>query len=194
MIVILRAFRAELSIGDVTLFSTAVASVQGALSSLVFATASSQEIALFYSRYEQLASTPQPIVVSDHPVQPSPLRAGIEIENVSFRYSSGLPWILRDLSLSLPSAPSTALVGLNGAGKTTLVKLLTRMYDPTEGRITWDGRDIRDFDVSADRRPVGAIAFGDIRKFEACDFRKDGAMGLFSRESRQLGEALLLDS
>lgn len=72
--------------------------------------------------------------------------------------------VLKDLSFKLSSGERTVLVGLNGAGKTTLVKLLTRLYDPTEGRILLDGRDIREYDVDAYHRMFGII-FQDFGKY-----------------------------
>jgi ATP-binding cassette, subfamily B, bacterial len=73
---------------------------------------------------------------------------GIELEDVGFRYPGKEAWALRHVTLSIPAGESLALVGENGAGKTTLVKLLTRLYEPTEGRILLDGRDLRAWDVA----------------------------------------------
>jgi ATP-binding cassette subfamily B protein len=83
--------------------------------------------------------------------------SGIELRNVSFRYSNEQPWILRNVNLHIPVGRCLALVGLNGAGKTTLAKLLTRMYDPTEGSILWDGVDIRSFSPQELRQHISAI-------------------------------------
>ena len=82
---------------------------------------------------------------------------GIELRDVSFRYSAQHPWVLRHVNLTIPANRCTALVGSNGAGKTTLVKLLTRLYDPTEGHILWDGTDLRDFAPAALRARLGAV-------------------------------------
>lgn len=81
----------------------------------------------------------------------------IRFENVSFRYPGTDVDVLRDFSLEIPAGTSVAVVGLNGAGKTTLVKLLCRFYEPTEGRITVDGRDIRSFEPRKWQRHVAAI-------------------------------------
>ncbi len=74
---------------------------------------------------------------------------GIRLEHVSFRYP-GMEktdkWVLRDVDLFIPEGQSVALVGQNGAGKTTLIKLVTRLYEPTEGRVLLDGRDVREWD------------------------------------------------
>ena len=93
------------------------------------------------------------------------LREGIVFENVSFRYPGTERWVLRDVSVHLPAGAVVALVGENGAGKTTLVKLLTRMYEPTEGRILVDGVDLAEIDVDAWRQRLSA-AFQDFAKLE----------------------------
>jgi len=74
---------------------------------------------------------------------------GIRLENVSFRYPNQAKddkWVLRNVDLFIPRGQSVALVGQNGAGKTTLVKLVTRLYEPTEGRVLLDGKDLRAWD------------------------------------------------
>jgi ATP-binding cassette subfamily B protein len=95
----------------------------------------------------------------------NPAGAGIVLEDVGFRYPGKDAWALRHVSLSIPSGESLALVGENGAGKTTLVKLLTRLYEPTEGRILLDGRDLRDWDAAALRRRFGVL-FQDFNQYQ----------------------------
>ncbi len=119
---------------------------------------------------------------------------GIRFENVGFRYPSVAPepgentadgngnrknalsangpnarsvekWALRGISFFLPEGQSVALVGQNGAGKTTLIKLLTRLYEPTEGRILLDGRDLQDYDKFALRARIGVI-FQDFNEYQ----------------------------
>src|SRR5690606_31595229 len=142
----LQVVRGRLSIGDVTLYMGAVSNVQGTLSHIIFAIAGINEDALFYRQYLRLMGLRSDIVALE-PAQPvPPLTKGIELRNVSFRYAESRPWVLRHVNLFIPSGQCVALVGLNGAGKTTLVKLLTRLYDVTEGVILWDGIDIRCFD------------------------------------------------
>ena len=93
---------------------------------------------------------------SERPV-PDPIREGFRFEHVSFRYPGTEPWVLRDISFELRAGEKLALVGENGAGKTTVTKLLARLYDPTEGRITLDGVDLREFDPEELRRHIGVI-------------------------------------
>jgi ATP-binding cassette subfamily B protein len=84
-------------------------------------------------------------------------RAKIVLEDVGFCYPDKEAWALRHVSLVIPAGTMLALIGENGAGKTTLVKLLTRLYEPTEGRILIDDRDVRDWDPEALRKRFGAV-------------------------------------
>lgn len=88
---------------------------------------------------------------------PRPIRKGIEFRNVSFRYPSRKQYALRNVNLFIGPGEKLALVGANGAGKTTLVKLMTRLYDPTEGQILLDGIDLREYDLEDLRRRIGVI-------------------------------------
>ncbi|HEY4556057.1 MAG TPA: ATP-binding cassette domain-containing protein, partial [Lysobacter sp.] len=88
---------------------------------------------------------------------PVPIRRGFVFENVGFRYPDAERWALRGLDFELRPGEVLALVGENGAGKTTLVKLLARLYDPDEGRILLDGRDLREYDLEALRASIGVI-------------------------------------
>ena len=100
-----------------------------------------------------------PVVRSpDRPVPfPMPIRSGIAFEDVGFRYPEAEGWAVRHLDLTIGAGEVVALVGENGAGKTTIVKLLSRLYDPTEGRILVDGIDLRAFDLDELRGRVALI-------------------------------------
>jgi ATP-binding cassette, subfamily B, bacterial len=97
---------------------------------------------------------------------PRPIRKGIEFRNVSFRYPNRAQWALRNVNLMIGAGEKLALVGNNGAGKTTLVKLMTRLYDPTEGEILLDGVDIREYDINELRKRIGVI-FQDFVRYHA---------------------------
>src|SRR6476660_9005157 len=96
---------------------------------------------------------------------PVPIRTGFAFEGVGFRYPGAEQWAVRHLDFSLAPGERIALVGENGAGKTTLVKLLARLYDPTEGRILLDGVDLREYDIESLRRNVGVI-FQDFVRYD----------------------------
>ncbi|HEU4881006.1 MAG TPA: ABC transporter ATP-binding protein [Longimicrobium sp.] len=116
--------------------------------------------------------------------RPAPARLveGIVFEGVSFRYPGTDRWAIRDLSLHIPAGAVVAIVGENGAGKTTLVKLLARMYEPTEGRILVDGVDLAEIEVGAWRTRLSA-AFQDFARFE-----------LTARETVGLGDLARTDA
>jgi ATP-binding cassette subfamily B protein len=104
-----------------------------------------------------LALEPRVTTAAGAPAVPAPIREGFVFENVGFHYPGSEHWAVRGLSFRLRPGERLALVGENGAGKTTLAKLLARLYDPTEGRILLDGRDLREYDLDSLRRNVGVI-------------------------------------
>ncbi len=91
---------------------------------------------------------------------PQPIRQGFVFEDVGFIYPGAERWAVRHLSFTLAAGEVIALVGENGAGKTTLVKLLTRLYDPDEGRILLDGHDLREYDPRRSARQHGCDLSG----------------------------------
>ncbi len=96
---------------------------------------------------------------------PTPIREGFTFENVSFKYINSEKYAIRNLSFHLNKGEKLALVGENGAGKTTLVKLLARLYEPSEGRILLDGKDLREYQLLDLRKNIGII-FQDYIRFQ----------------------------
>ncbi|ETA71072.1 ABC transporter ATP-binding protein [Actinospica robiniae] len=143
-------------VGSLALLLAALAGVQAALAGLLMQVTSLGPALALYEVYHGIVGAP-PDDVAAAPTDPGPLRIGIEVRDVWFRYHADRDWVLRAADLTLPAGTSTALVGLNGAGKSTLVKLLCRMYEPERGVITWDGIDIRQLDPEALRRRVGVL-------------------------------------
>jgi ATP-binding cassette subfamily B protein len=90
---------------------------------------------------------------------------GIRFEKIGFRYPGAEGWALKDVDLEIPAGQSVALVGQNGAGKTTLIKLLTRLYEPTEGRILLDGKDLKDWPEEELRARFGVV-FQDFNQYQ----------------------------
>ena len=115
----------------------------------------------------------------DAPHVPKKPMEGFVFENVGFQYPGSDRWAIRNVSFVLRPGERIALVGENGAGKTTLTKLIARLYDPSEGRILLDGRDLRDYDLASVRCAIGVI-FQDFFRY---DFRFDEniAVGEISR-------------
>ena len=112
----------------------------------------------------------------------------IRFENVSFDYPASDRTALRNIDLVVPAGETIAIVGATGSGKTTLVTLLTRLYDPTEGRITLDGHDLRDLTVNSLRRNVG-FAFEEPSLFSA-SVRENLLMGKPDANDDEIAEAL----
>jgi ATP-binding cassette subfamily B protein len=106
---------------------------------------------------------------------PRPIRQGFEFENVSFTYPGTSRLVLDGLSFRLHPGERVALVGENGQGKTTLVKLITRLYDPTAGRILLDGIDLREYDLEDLHSEIGVI-FQDFMRYEMTS-RQNISMG-----------------
>jgi len=96
---------------------------------------------------------------------PRPIRQGFEFRHVGFAYAGSDRMVIQNISFTLHLDEKLALIGENGAGKTTLVKLLARLYDPTEGQILLDGRDLREYDVEDLRREIGVI-FQDYMRYD----------------------------
>jgi ATP-binding cassette subfamily B protein len=88
---------------------------------------------------------------------PQPLEGRIEFENVTFRYEGSDRDVLKNVSFTIEPGETMAIVGRNGAGKTTLIKLISRLYDPVEGRVVIDGHDVRDYDPEELRKQLGVL-------------------------------------
>ena len=116
---------------------------------------------------------------------PEALVGGLVFEDVGFRYPGAAGWAVRHLSFDVPAGQVVALVGENGAGKTTLVKLLTRLYDPDEGRILLDGHDLRAYDLDGLRAGIGVIFQDFVRyDFSAADNIAVGRIALRGERGR----------
>lgn len=118
-----------------------------------------QDLFAFFEIKPQIVSQQNGLTV------PKPIKDGFVFENVSFKYPGSEKWAIKHLSFHLKAGEKLALVGENGAGKTTLVKLLARLYEPTEGRILLDGVDIREYDLASLRNSIGII-FQDYIRFQ----------------------------
>lgn len=153
-----RSYQGELSIGDLVMYFAAVQRGQSAAQGLFAALASLYEDNLFLTTLEDfMAVEPDVSAPPDPKSVPDPIRRGIVFEGVSFRYPGSSRPLLEKIDLAIHPGEVVALVGSNGAGKTTIVKLLCRLYDPDEGRITIDGIDLKDFDPVELRRKISVV-------------------------------------
>lgn len=175
----------RLTIGDVTVFATAILAVTSSLSLIVSNAAMAYQAVLLFRCYQDVVTEESDLPAAAAPVPVRPLSQGIEISDAWFRYGPDQPWVLRGFSLFIPRGQTVALVGLNGAGKSTLIKLLCRFYDPDRGQIRWDGRDLRDFDVSELRERISAV-FQDFMRYEltAGENIAVGALGCADQPAR----------
>ncbi|SPT49410.1 ABC transporter ATP-binding protein [Actinomadura madurae] len=151
--------------GDVPLLIASVAGVQAAAASLVSEVTQADHKLVLFDHYLTITAGGPDLPVPTEPQAAPPLRRGIELRGVWFRYTPEHPWALRDLNLTIPHGRSVGLVGRNGAGKSTLVKLLCRFYDPERGAILWDGVDLRDMDPAELRSRIGAV-FQDYMEYD----------------------------
>jgi ATP-binding cassette subfamily B protein len=116
---------------------------------------------------------------------PDPVQTGFTFENVGFRYPNSERWANRHLNFTLRPGEKLALVGENGSGKTTLVKLLCRLYDPSEGRILLDGYDLKEYDLNELRINTGII-FQDFLRYQMTFSKNIAAGKIDEKENREL--------
>ncbi len=157
-VIIFQTVHGQLSLGDLTFLSgsflrmrTLMESVLNRFSSIAESALHLRDLFDFFSLQPDIRSKSGALPF------PKPVREGFVFENVSFHYPNSDQSVLRNVSFRLGPQEKLALVGENGAGKTTLVKLLTRLHDPSKGRILLDGRDLRDYDLKELRHAVGVI-------------------------------------
>ncbi|MGB3799645.1 MAG: ABC transporter ATP-binding protein, partial [Lewinella sp.] len=166
ILIIYQTISGAITVGSLTFLSGAFRQMQQGLQSVLSRFSTIGENALYLQDlFDFFAITPN---IADRPGSipfPDKLRIGWEFQNVSFRYPNSEAYAIRNLSFTLPAGQKLALVGENGAGKTTLVKLLARLYEPTEGRILLDGRDLREYELSTLRDNVGVI-FQDFFRYQ----------------------------
>jgi ATP-binding cassette subfamily B protein len=164
--VIWRALHGAYSIGIFTLLTTAIQQASSNLQQ-AFSTASGiadqalflTDLIAFFEMKPTLRSKPDALPA------PRPIRAGFEFRNVSFTYPGTDRHVLRDFNFVFAPGERIALIGENGEGKTTVVKLITRLYDVTEGQILLDGVDLRDYSIEDLHHEIGVI-FQDFMRYE----------------------------
>jgi len=165
-IIAVKVFNGDLQIGDYSLYTGALTSVASTVSGLISVSAQVYEGTLFIDNLIAFMKERPTVVPSV--TEPRHVETGkphtIEFVNVSFAYPGCDNMVIKNVSLKFRPGETVVLVGLNGAGKTTFIKLLTRLYDPTEGYILLDGRDIREYDTKELYSMFGII-FQDFGKY-----------------------------
>lgn len=154
------------NVGDASLYTGALTTIAGSVATLVSRTAIVYEGTLFINNMIDFMKEKKAIIPLN-PDSPEKITSGkhtIEFRNVSFKYPATDRFVLKNINLLIGEGETVVIVGLNGAGKTTLIKLLTRLYDPTEGVILLDGKDIRSYEPEELYKIFGII-FQDFGKY-----------------------------
>lgn len=180
----------SVSVGDLSVSIAAVGKLNSMYSGLLEALSQFVQSGMFadklrtFLRAEQRITSPKNAAVL--PVS----SCDIEFRNVSFRYDGSDLWVLRHINMKIKAQTKAAIVGYNGAGKSTLVKLLMRLYDPTEGEILLNGRNIKDYDVEEYRHSFGTL-FQDFQIY-AASLGENVKMGLVdNKEEAEIKKALM---
>jgi ATP-binding cassette subfamily B protein len=183
--VIYRTVSGELTWGSLQFLAGGIAGASTSIQAIFSTFASIADQSLFLTDLVEFLKV-QPTIASKPGalVAPRPMRDGFVFENVSFAYAGNARKVLDRLNFRISIGERVALVGENGQGKTTIVKLLTRLYDPTEGRILLDGVDLRDYDIEDVHREIGVI-FQDFVRYEMTA-RQNIAVGRLEVEHDQV--------
>ncbi|GEO09098.1 ABC transporter ATP-binding protein [Segetibacter aerophilus] len=163
---IAQATQGKITIGSLTFLAGSFRQLRSLLEGILIRFTSVSQGAVYLQDFFEFFEIQPKIVLATNPVPfPKPIKYGFTFDNVGFRYSNSERWANRHLSFTLRPGEKIALVGENGAGKTTLVKLLARLYDPTEGQILLDGINLREYDLDELRIQIGVI-FQDFIRYQ----------------------------
>jgi ATP-binding cassette subfamily B protein len=164
--VIFKTLAVQISIGSMTLYLVIFRQSQGTFNGIFDAVSKLYENGLFMETLFEFLDLPErKDRIRNEATPPVDVKRGIEFKNVSFRYQGQTEWAIEGLNLTILPGEKIALVGENGSGKTTLIKLLTRLYEPTEGEISYQGINLRDWPMDELRKKIGVI-FQDFVKYQ----------------------------
>jgi ATP-binding cassette subfamily B protein len=189
VVIIVRAVDGTVTIGELAFLAGSFRQLRALLEGILSRFTSMSQGAIYLRDFFEFFEITPKIKMAAHPLPfPKSIQQGFVFEDVGFRYANSDRWANRHLSFTLNPGEKLALVGENGAGKTTLVKLLARLYDPTEGRILLDGIDLRNYDLADLRLNVGII-FQDYLRYQMT-FAQNIAVGNINQQhNRPLIEA-----
>jgi ATP-binding cassette subfamily B protein len=182
IIILVRTVHGSITLGSLTFLAGSFARSRDLLQHLLLSASALGQQCLYLKDLFDFFET-QPSITSPPgaPEVPQPIRQGFVFEDIGFRYPGRGAWAVRHVHFRLHPGERIAFVGENGAGKTTLIKLLARLYDPTEGRILLDGVDLRAYDLQSVRRAIGVI----FQDFVRYDLRFDENIGVGALEELQ---------
>ena len=162
--IVLAAIGRRISLGDLTMYLAVFRQGQNAFSAILTSIGGMYEDGLYLSNLYEFLEQPVPQLTGYARSGHNPA-AGLQFEQVSFTYPGSTRVALSDVSFHLKPRQKLAIVGENGSGKTTLIKLLTRLYTPSQGRILLDGRDLNEWDIDVLRERIGVI-FQDFVRYQ----------------------------
>jgi ATP-binding cassette subfamily B protein len=188
IVIILRTVNGTTSIGELTFLAGSFRQLRSLLETILTRFTSVSQGAIYLQDFFDFFEIKPKITKPEYPRPfPDPILQGFTFENVGFKYQNAERWANRHLNFTLKPGEKLALVGENGAGKTTLVKLLARLYDPTEGRILLDGYDLKEYNLAELRLQTGII-FQDYLRYQLT-FAQNIAVGnIAEKENRPLIE------
>jgi ATP-binding cassette subfamily B protein len=158
LFIIVRTVNGHLSVGDLTFLAGSFRQLRALMETVLNRFTAVSQGAIYLNDFLDFFEIKPRITIAKQPLPfPNPIKQGFTFENVGFQYRNSESWANRGLNFTLHPGEKLALVGENGAGKTTLVKLLARLYEPTEGRILLDGVDLREYSIDDLRFNLGVI-------------------------------------
>ncbi len=179
----IEAARGLISIGEMTMYIMLFRQGQAAVTASLGAIGGMYEDNLYLSTLYEYLEQPVEEAKGTAVSGPDP-EAGVQFEDVEFRYPGSSQVAITGINLQIKRGQSLALVGENGSGKTTLIKLLTRLYRPTHGRVLLDGRDLQEWDSEVLRRRIGVI-FQDFVRYQLIVGENIGAGDVRAFENRE---------
>jgi ATP-binding cassette subfamily B protein len=189
-LLVVRTLKGALSIGDLTFLAGALAGCSSQIQTVFSTFTGIADQALFLSDlFHFFATRPKICSPADAIPAPRPIRNGFEFRGVYFTYPQTQRYVIENLSLRIEAGERIAIVGENGQGKTTLIKLMTRLYEPSAGRILLDGVDLREYDLADLHREIGVI-FQDYMRYDMTA-RQNIAVGRIDRKD---ADALLMEA
>ncbi|SDP80345.1 ATP-binding cassette, subfamily B [Mucilaginibacter sp. OK268] len=184
LVIIVRTVNGSVTIGELAFLAGSFRQLRALLEGILTRFTAVSQGAIYLRDFFEFFEIVPKIKLAEHALPfPKTIQQGFTFEDVGFRYINSDRWANRHLNFTLYPGEKLALVGENGAGKTTLVKLLARLYDPTEGRILLDGIDLKQYDLTDLRLNVGVI-FQDYLRYQM-SFAQNIAVGKISEKDNR---------